>query len=84
MWGAKSFFQGYIDNMFLYRECFAPNLMDILCPIEKTIMICDLMQQTLNKQELVIMFPAHVASEQLQERAGEGKPCTSHTFLTEE
>jgi len=70
--------------MFLYYECFAPNLMDILCPIEKTVMICDLLQQKLNKQELVLMFYAHVTSEKLWERDGEGKPCTSHTFLTEE
>lgn len=84
MRGAKSFFQGYTDSMFLYRECFAPNLMDTLCPIEKTVMICDLMQHTLNKQELAIMLSACVNLEQLQERVGEGKPCTSHTFLTEE
>lgn len=51
MWGAKSFFQGYIDSMFLYRECFAPNLMDALYAIEKTLVICDLMQKSANKRK---------------------------------
>lgn len=38
------FFQGYLDSVFLFCECFAPDLMDILCSIEKTVIMCDPMQ----------------------------------------